>query len=49
MSNSTVSFDQLVTILRSRYLIPAEGLNKVSGQPFKVQEIKAAVRARLSE
>jgi 2-oxoglutarate ferredoxin oxidoreductase subunit alpha len=40
---------QLLTILRSRYLIPAEGLSKVSGQPFKIKEIKAAIRARLSE
>lgn len=38
---------QLVTLLRSRYLIPAEGLNKVSGQPFKIAEIEAAVRQRL--
>jgi 2-oxoglutarate/2-oxoacid ferredoxin oxidoreductase subunit alpha len=44
-----MNYGQLLTILRGRYLIPAEGLNKVSGQPFKVQEIKAAVRARLSE
>jgi 2-oxoglutarate ferredoxin oxidoreductase subunit alpha len=44
-----MNYGQLLTILRSRYLIAAEGLNKVSGQPFKVQEIKAAVRARLSE
>ncbi len=38
---------QLLTLLRSRYLIPAEGLNKVTGQPFKISEIEAAVRARL--
>jgi 2-oxoglutarate/2-oxoacid ferredoxin oxidoreductase subunit alpha len=38
---------QLLTMLRSKYLIPAEGLNKVSGQPFKISEIEAAVRARL--
>jgi 2-oxoglutarate ferredoxin oxidoreductase subunit alpha len=38
---------QLITLLRSRYLIDAEGLNKVSGQPFKISEIEAAVRARL--
>ncbi|TVR82916.1 MAG: 2-oxoacid:acceptor oxidoreductase subunit alpha [Rhodospirillales bacterium] len=39
---------QLLTLLRSAYLLPAEGLNKVSGQPFKVHEIEAAVRARLA-
>jgi 2-oxoglutarate ferredoxin oxidoreductase subunit alpha len=38
---------QLVTLLRSEYLLPAEGLNKVSGQPFKIAEIEAAVRERL--
>jgi 2-oxoglutarate ferredoxin oxidoreductase subunit alpha len=38
---------QLVTILRSTYLVPAEGLNKVTGKPFKSAEIVAAVRARL--
>ena len=40
---------QLVTLLRSQYLLPAEGLNKVSGRPFKIAEIESAVRARLSD
>jgi 2-oxoglutarate ferredoxin oxidoreductase subunit alpha len=40
---------QLVTILRSEYLIPAEGLNKVTGQPFKIAEIENAIRARLED
>ena len=38
---------QLVTILRSTYLVPAEGFNKITGKPFKVAEIEQAVRARL--
>jgi 2-oxoglutarate ferredoxin oxidoreductase subunit alpha len=38
---------QLVTILRSTYLVPAAGLNKVTGQPFKVSEIVDAVRERM--
>ena len=38
---------QLVTVLRAEYLVPAEGLNKVTGQPFKIAEIEAAIRARL--
>jgi 2-oxoglutarate ferredoxin oxidoreductase subunit alpha len=38
---------QLVTILRSTYLIPAEGLSKVTGKPFKVTEISDAIRAAL--
>ncbi len=38
---------QLVDLLRAQYLVPAEGLNKISGQPFKIEEIEAAVIARL--
>ncbi|HEX9581690.1 MAG TPA: 2-oxoacid:acceptor oxidoreductase subunit alpha [Gemmatimonadales bacterium] len=38
---------QLVTVLRSTYLVPAEGLNKVTGKPFKIGEIAQAVRSRL--
>jgi 2-oxoglutarate ferredoxin oxidoreductase subunit alpha len=38
---------QLLTLLRSEYLVPAEGLNKVSGKPFMIAEIEAAIRDRL--
>ena len=38
---------QLITVLRDQYLVPAEGLNKVNGKPFKIAEIEAALRARL--
>ena len=38
---------QLVKLLRAEFLVPAEGLNKVSGQPFKVSEIAAAIDAAL--
>ncbi|MBT6094083.1 MAG: 2-oxoacid:acceptor oxidoreductase subunit alpha, partial [Rhodospirillaceae bacterium] len=38
---------QLVALLRSEYLIDAEGLNKVTGQPFKIDELESAIRARL--
>ena len=38
---------QLVTMLRSQFLIPAEGLNKVQGKPFKIIEVVDAVRAKL--
>ena len=38
---------QLVTMLRSTYLIPAEGMNKVQGKPFKITEIVDAVLANL--
>ena len=34
---------QLITVLRSEYLIDAHGLNKVSGQPFKIAEIEDAI------
>jgi 2-oxoglutarate ferredoxin oxidoreductase subunit alpha len=38
---------QLLTLLRSEYLLPAEGLNKISGQPFKIVEILNAIEAKL--
>ena len=38
---------QLVAILRSTYLVPAQGVNKVNGKPFKVSELTAAIRAAL--
>ena len=38
---------QLITILRSKYLIEAKRLNKISGQPFKVSEIELAIRESL--
>jgi len=34
---------QLKTVLRDQYLVDAEPLNKVSGQPFRIAEIEAAV------
>ena len=40
---------QLVTLLRSTYLLPVEGLSKVAGRPFKIAEIEAAARAQLGE
>jgi 2-oxoglutarate ferredoxin oxidoreductase subunit alpha len=38
---------QLVHLLRAQYLVPAEGLSKVSGQPFMIEEIEKAVVSRL--
>jgi 2-oxoglutarate ferredoxin oxidoreductase subunit alpha len=35
---------QLATVLRDKVLLAPEQLNKVTGQPFTVREIKAAVR-----
>lgn len=37
---------QLLMLIRSQFLIPAEGLNKVEGKPFKVSEILSAVQNR---
>jgi 2-oxoglutarate ferredoxin oxidoreductase subunit alpha len=38
---------QLVTVLRAQYLVPAEGINQVTGKPFKVSDIEQAIRARM--
>ncbi len=40
---------QLITVIRSEYLIPALSLSKVSGQPFKVSEVDAAIRGHLEK
>src|SRR3546814_5044596 len=34
---------QLKTVLRDQYLVDARPLNKVSGQPFRIGEIEAAI------
>jgi len=39
---------QLVMLLRAAYLIPAEGLNQITGKPFKVSTIQAAIRAHVN-
>lgn len=36
---------QLKTVLRDQYLVDAKPLNKVSGQPFRIAEIEAAIAA----
>ena len=38
---------QLKTVLRDQYLIDARPLNKVSGHPFKIAEIEAAIDGML--
>jgi len=42
-----INTGQLITVLRSQYLIDAQGLNKISGQPFKVSEVEEAIRKSL--
>ena len=40
---------QLVTLLRSEYLVPAETLAQISGQPFKVADLEHEIRDRLKD
>ena len=39
---------QFKTVLRDQYLVNAQPLNKVSGQPFTIAEIEAAIDAQLA-
>jgi 2-oxoglutarate/2-oxoacid ferredoxin oxidoreductase subunit alpha len=39
---------QFKTLLRDQYLVDAKPLNKVSGQPFQIAEIEAAIEGALS-
>jgi 2-oxoglutarate ferredoxin oxidoreductase subunit alpha len=39
---------QLKTVLRDQYLVDAKSLNKVSGQPFRIAEIEAAIDEALA-
>ena len=38
---------QLLNVVRSRYLIDARSLNKVSGQPFRIREVETAIKSLL--
>ena len=42
-----LNLGQLVRLLRAEYLVPAEGLSKVQGQPFQVAEIQARINSIL--
>ena len=44
-----MNMGQLATLLRDQYVLPVKTLNKVSGQPFKIDEIVSAVRAELGK
>ncbi|WP_192645882.1 2-oxoacid:acceptor oxidoreductase subunit alpha [Sphingopyxis sp. OAS728] len=39
---------QLKTVLRDQYLVDAKAVNKVSGQPFTIAEIEAAIEGALA-
>jgi 2-oxoglutarate ferredoxin oxidoreductase subunit alpha len=43
-----MNLGQLLFVLRGKYLVPAEGLNKVQGKPFKQSEIEAKIEEALS-
>ena len=34
---------QLILLVRAKYLVPAVGLNKIQGQPFTTEEVKAKI------
>jgi 2-oxoglutarate/2-oxoacid ferredoxin oxidoreductase subunit alpha len=38
---------QLSWLLRAKYLVPAEGLNKLQGRPFLISEIEEAISSRV--
>jgi len=40
---------QLKTLLRDQFLVDARPVNKVSGQPFKIAEIEAAIEEALQD
>jgi 2-oxoglutarate ferredoxin oxidoreductase subunit alpha len=42
-----LNMGQLRTIIRAKYLVDAQGLNKVQGRPFAVQEVLNAIRQQL--
>jgi len=39
---------QFKTVLRDQYLVDAKPLNKISGQPFRIAEIEAAIEGMLA-
>ena len=43
-----MNMGQLVMILRAKYLVDAEGYNKIQGQPFKQSEIEAKIEEVLA-
>lgn len=39
-----LNLGQLVQLIRSRYLVPAESFPKIQGQPFRIDEVEAKIR-----
>jgi 2-oxoglutarate ferredoxin oxidoreductase subunit alpha len=44
-----MNMGQLKTLLRDQYLVDAQPLTKVSGHPFRIAEIEAAIEGALSD
>lgn len=44
-----MNMGQLSLLIRGKYLIPAEGYNKVRGRPFGIEEIEAAILKALGK
>jgi len=42
-----LNMGQLVKVIRSTYLVPAESFPKVQGQPFKIAEVEERIRQML--
>lgn len=42
-----LNLGQLIQLIKSQYLVPAEGYSKVQGHPFKISEIEEQIRRRL--
>jgi 2-oxoglutarate ferredoxin oxidoreductase subunit alpha len=42
-----MNMGQLLLLLRGQFLIDAQGLNKVEGQPFKIREIEQKIEEML--
>jgi len=43
-----MNMGQLKTLLRDQFLVDAQSLTKVSGHPFRIAEIEAAIDAALA-
>jgi 2-oxoglutarate ferredoxin oxidoreductase subunit alpha len=39
-----MNLGQLLLLLRAKYLVDAEGYNKIQGQPFKVSELENKIQ-----
>ena len=44
-----MNMGQLKTLLRDQFLVDARSLPKVSGHPFRIAEIEAAIEAAVAE